>query len=122
MATAAPRRRRATTRYQRDTDASRLTFPLQLVIMVAVTVLSCAATLWLGLSGLKSDVRDIRTRMEMATEISTRDAKLLEERLNAVRETVTTLTREQRMQQLEVAQLKESILKMDSGMMRRVTP
>lgn len=55
-------------------DASKLSFPLQLVIMIA----SALAAVWASQYGLRSDVRDILTRMELQAQIVERDNKLIQ--------------------------------------------
>ena len=90
-------------------DAGKLSFPWQLVIIIV----SASGAIWTMQYGLRSDVRDIRTRMELQTEINAAQAKLQEERANALREVVLAMQRRQELQQFEVQALKETILKMD---------
>ena len=64
----------------KTTDASKLSFPLPLVIgaiMFAVTVMG---SMWM----VVSDVRDIRTRMELQKEIDAINRQLLEERFKSL--------------------------------------
>lgn len=52
---------------ERSTDASRLTFPLQLVIVIVTATLTASGVVWAERSGqqeLRSDVRDIKTAMD----------------------------------------------------------
>lgn len=45
-------------------DATRLSFPLQLVIVIGGGIIATVGAFWLATSSLRSDVRDILTRME----------------------------------------------------------
>jgi len=56
---------------RRSTDASRLTFPLQLVVIIVSSVMAASGAVWAQnvyqrqeMLGLRSDVRDIKTTME----------------------------------------------------------
>jgi hypothetical protein len=100
---------------RRKTDAAGLHFPLQLVIMIATTSAAAAVTIWGSQYGLRSDVRDIRTRMEMAAELAVVQTKLQEERAAALKAAIDAVQRDQRMTQFEVQGLKESLLKMQQG-------
>lgn len=99
------------TRRRRDTDATRLTFPLQLVILIATSSATAAVSIWGSQSGLRSDVRDIRTRMELQVEVDRTQAKLEEERAAALKEAIAAMQRRQELQQYELQSLKESLLK-----------
>lgn len=90
-----------------STDASKLSFPIQLVIMM----LTAAGSIWASQYGLRSDVRDIRTRMEMQARIDEMQAKLIEERAAGLRQAVEAMQRRQELQQYEIQGLKEAILK-----------
>ena len=79
-------------------DASKLSFPLQVVIII----LSAFAAMWASTYGLRSDVRDILTRMEMQAKLDERDTRILQERYDAIKEDVAALTREDRMRQFEL--------------------
>ena len=64
----------------KSTDASKLSFPLPLVIGAIMFAASVVGSMWM----VVSDVRDIRTRMEMQKEIDAVNAKLLEERFKSL--------------------------------------
>jgi len=62
---------------RRSTDASKLSFPLQLVILIVGTVLAGYASNYAGQSSIRSDqaqirsdVRDILTRLELGRDTS----------------------------------------------------
>jgi len=65
----------------RATDASKLTFPLQLVIIIVSGVVATVGAFWVATSTLRSDVRDILTRMELASRSESDRMKLQDERI-----------------------------------------
>jgi hypothetical protein len=82
----------------RSTDASKLSFPLQLVI----GIVSGTLMLYVALSGLRSDVRDISTRME-ARE------KLQDERSTSLKADLDFLKGRDTLRDLQIQELKEQI-------------
>ena len=81
-----------------STDASKLSFPLQLVI----GIVSGTLMLYLALSGLRSDVRDISTRME-ARE------KLQDERSSTIKADLDFLKGRDTLRDLQIQELKEQL-------------
>lgn len=107
---------------RRTTDASRLSFSLQLLILIASTCATAAGTIQWNQSGLReqlirqgSDVRDINTRLELAATLETAQSKIQEERAAALKAALEAVQRDQRMTQFEVQSLKESLLKLQNG-------
>lgn len=88
-------------------DASRLTFSLQLVILIV----GMSGGFWMATYSLRSDVRDILTRMGMQAEIDKTNARLQEERAANLRESIEAMKRRQELQQYEIQGLKEMVLK-----------
>lgn len=97
----------------RSTDATRLKFPLELVIIIVSAALSAAGGMWAVSYGLRSDVRDILTRMQAQEQIESEKAKLLDERFQTLRETVQDMKRRVELQQYEVQRLNETIARID---------
>lgn len=87
---------------QEAPDASRLSFPLQLVIFLVTTVLSVAGSQWATTYSLRSDVRDILTRQAA-------QAQLDEERAGNVRDAIGDLKRQQTLQAYEIQEIKLSL-------------
>lgn len=54
-------------------DASKLSFPLQLVILVITTAISVALSVTGTTWSIRSDVRDVATRMELRDETYRKD-------------------------------------------------
>ncbi len=100
-----------TDRPRRATDASRLTFSLQFVVLIVGAFLSTFGGIWAATWSLRSDVRDVLTRQTMQVEIDKTNAKLQEERAETLKEAISALTRQQQMQQYEIQNLKEMVLR-----------
>ena len=66
---------------RRSTDASKLTFPLQLVIVIIGGIVATVGAFWVATSTLRSDVRDILTRMELQSRSESDQLKLQDERI-----------------------------------------
>jgi hypothetical protein len=96
------------------TDASRLSFPLQLVILIVSTVVAAGGSVWVSQAGLKSDVRNIVTTMEAQERVQAIQAKLQDERLTSLREQMLSFQRRQELQQYELQGLKEVIIKLQN--------
>ena len=71
---------------RRATDASRLTFPLQMVIVIVGGILATVGSFWIATSSLRSDVRDILTRMEFQANRDIDWRRLQEERVKDLKE------------------------------------
>ncbi len=109
---------------RRTTDASKLSFPLQLVILIVTTAVTAALSVWGSQAGLRSDVRDIRTRME-AKVTSDAEANALKEKLQAeqaqrsaeqaaaLKLSIDSLFREIRMTQENVQNMREAVAKLE---------
>lgn len=94
---------------RRATDASRLTFPLQLVIVIIGGILATTGAFWVSTSALRSDVRDILTRMSLQSDIDRTNSKLVEERSKMLNDAVSELKRQQQMQYYDLQDLKRDV-------------
>lgn len=61
-------------------DATRLTFPLQLVIVIVGGVLGTTGAFWVSTAQMRSDVRDLLTRQQDQARVEELQQKLQEER------------------------------------------
>lgn len=95
---------------RRSTDVSRLTFTPQIVAAIVISFLAVAGGMWTSTYGLRSDVRDILTRMESQVQVSELSMKLQEERAKTLSESIEAMRRRQELQQYEIQGLKEVIL------------
>jgi hypothetical protein len=84
-------------------DATKLTFPLQLVLVIVVGVLAG----WGAAYSLKSDVRDILTRIEYQN-------KLQDQRMTSFGDTINDMKRRQELQQYEIAEMQKTLLRLES--------
>jgi hypothetical protein len=111
---------------RRGTDASKLSFPLQLVILIVSVALSAYASSAAGKWEVKSDIRDIVTRIQLGQEIAKAQAQAQDERFNALKTSIETqsstmkgsidaITRRQEMQQIQIGELKAAIEKLSQG-------
>lgn len=122
---------------RRNTDASKLSFPLQLVILIVATMSGAYASNYASKASdrddraqTRSDVRDILTRLQLGTQIQEAQSKANEERLNAlkaamdaqskaVNESLAAFQRRQEMQQLQISQLSEAFAKFSAQQGRK---
>jgi len=84
------------------TDARKISFPLQLVILLLSTF---ASALLAGVTvtyGIRSDIRDILTRQEMGQQIQN-------ERLNTMHETILEYKKRQELMEIEIRNLTVSV-------------
>jgi hypothetical protein len=99
-------------------EAKRLSFSLDEVIRFAVLTLAIAGAFWATTSGLRADISSqntnilaIKNAIETQGKLAASDMKLQDERLTNLRTTVEAMTRRQELQQYEIQQLKEMMLK-----------
>ena len=90
---------------RRSTDAMKLTFPMQFVIVIITTTLSIAGGYW-GMSSkqdkIQSDVRDILTKMDA-------QAKLQDERMGTMRDTISEMKRRIELQEFAVRAVQATV-------------
>jgi hypothetical protein len=99
----------------RGTSADRLSFTLRMVVAITVAAVGIAGVQWANTSSLKSDIRDIKTRLEARDQLDEVQAKLQEERAVQLREAVQAMRNRQELQQIEIQSLKEMILRSQQG-------
>lgn len=97
----------------RATDVQRLSFPLQMVIAAVIGAVTIYGTVQGATWGLRSDVRDILTRMQAQAELAAEKSRLQDERFNSLRDTVQDMKRRVELQQYEVQRLNETIAAMN---------
>ena len=105
----------------RTTDVSKITFTWQVVIVIVSTALTAYASQW----QMRSDVRDILTRMELGARIEESQSKLyandlaalkssIEAQSSAMKASIDAIQRRQEMQQIQISQLSDAIAKLSS--------
>lgn len=97
-------------------DASRLSFPVQMVVAIVFASLSAAGTVWATQSSstaqqsaLRSDVRDILTRMELQAKIAEAQSKLQEERTASMAKNISAVEARLQLYQYELQQFKDGL-------------
>jgi hypothetical protein len=107
---------------RRSTDASKLTFPLQLVVLIVAT----AITIYTTTAGIRSDLRDIGTRLELSRDIAKAQSVTADERLQALKASIDAqaltmkaaieaVSKKQELQALQIAELSEKISRLSAG-------
>ena len=66
------------------TDASRLTLPLAWVVGIVITVGGFGVTQALNMAAMRSDVRDILTKMQYEAQMNAKDEQLFDARFKAL--------------------------------------
>ena len=87
---------------QREVSAERLSFPLKVVITLVGAALSVCVFILSVTWELRSDIRDINTKLGAAAELQS-------ERLNNIREQLASIRRMQDLQNYEIQALKLSL-------------
>ena len=107
---------------RRSTDASRLTFPIQMVLLIAASAVSATASVWAmnttqrdQMGTLSTSMSVIIAKMDAQKQLEEEKARLQDERLGSMREALNDMKRRVELQQYEVQRLNETI----QGMKRR---
>ncbi len=102
---------------RRSTDASTLTFPLQLVIAVATIAVTVYGSVWAANSrneaanaAMRQDIAIIRQMQTDQTKVDEYKAKLDEERSGAITRAIAELKARTEMTDLKVNNLRETVL------------
>ncbi len=96
---------------ERSTDVSKLRWTARDVLAIVAICLSVAGGMWASTYGMRSDIRNIMTRMDSASEALKLSVSLAEERAAALKDSIDSIKRRQELQQYEIQSLKEMILK-----------
>lgn len=100
-----------------DVQASRLSFPLQLVGTIAVVIVAILGSYYgtksaaeAENSAMRSDIRVILEKMSSAEKLETVKERLEDERREALKARMDSYEREQKLLRLEFQQLREQLL------------
>jgi hypothetical protein len=74
----------------KSTDASQLTLPIRWVVGIVMVVGGFGISQALSMAAMRSDVRDILTRMEYEAKMRENDARLLEARFASLDAQITS--------------------------------
>ena len=100
----------------RATDASKLTFPVQMVIAMIVMTCSIIGAVYGMTSGIResqfkteSNMRDMQTRMEMQQRVNEADARAQTVVFDNMKQTVEQLRAQVQLLQLQYAEINKQI-------------
>lgn len=101
----------------RSTDVSKLSFPFQIVIAIAVSAVSASATIWAvqrntetAIASMQSDIRDVLTRMEAQTKLDEANRRLADLQTNNMKESIDDLGNRVKLMELQYTQLAKEII------------
>lgn len=92
-----------------EIDASRLKFSLRLVIQIACAFLGGLAAMYTATSGMRSDLRDMRTMLTMQAEIDKVRQTLMDERAMTMKSDVLAMKAQQQVTNYDVQAIKTDI-------------
>jgi hypothetical protein len=106
---------------RRSFNAANISFPLQIVIGIVAT----AITIYTSLGGIRSDLRDIQTRLELGRDIAKAQSTAQDERMAAVKASIDStsatmkaaieaVSKKQEFQALQIAELSDKITKLSA--------
>lgn len=98
-----------------STDASKLKFSGGFVVQLVITIVTVALAIWGFQYGLRSDVRDILTRMEMQQKLNEDRNKALDSKIAEVRMQLTKSDTTAESLRQQVADLRERVIVMQSS-------
>jgi hypothetical protein len=90
-------------------DVMKLRFTPSTVVAVVAVCVSIVGGFWASTSGLRSDFRDMATRMETQQQVDTAYRKLQEERSTSFKEALDGLRRQQELQRYETQSVKDLV-------------
>jgi hypothetical protein len=110
---------------RRGTDASRLSFPLQLVLQLGALVVAMVVTIYTAQGSMRSDLRDIQTRLELGRDIAKAQTAAQDVQLTALKASVDStsatmkaaiesVSKKQELQALQIAELSDKITKLSA--------
>lgn len=90
---------------RRSTDVSRLKFPLGMVAAIVGTAIGIVTSQQIGQASLKSDMRDILTRMELSAKVSEADKRAQDVIYDTLQQSVKDLKGQVQLLQLQYGEL-----------------
>lgn len=112
-----PNLERRATILEQPVDVSKLRIQTRDVIGIVVVCLTIASSVWASTSGLRtdnqalrSDVRDIITRMQAQSNSSAAETKLQDERMANMQRAINDVKAQQTMQDLQIRSLRELVV------------
>lgn len=100
-------------------DATKLVLTPKIVVGIVVTVVAIYGGIWASTYGLRSDVRDILSRIETQKTAVEAASKLQEVQANTLNKSIDEMRRRQELQQYEIQSLKEAVLTGKTNLVRK---
>ena len=100
---------------RRQTDASKLTFPLQLVIVIIGGIIATTGAFWISTSQIRSDVRDMATQQREEQRVRDVERKLADERYESLKSAISAVTSAQRLEEIRNQEMRVSIAQMGTA-------
>jgi len=97
-------------REEKAVEASRLSFPLPMVAAIVGTALTVASANYISQAGLRSDVRDILTRMEFQSKLDEAEKKSRDMQSESTQDAINEMKRRLELVQIQYQQLRETML------------
>jgi hypothetical protein len=94
---------------RRSTDVNRLTFTFQTVIQIVSTAITIMGVTWWSNAEMKSDIRDMRTRMEYDSKIQEANDRANAVMADNMKESIAELKRQSTLLQLQYGELSKQI-------------
>lgn len=91
-------------------DLSRMTLSPGIVVSIIMAIVGIVGGQVASTWGMRSDIRDISTRIESQANRNQDAQRLQDERFSAMREKIDSFDKKQELQRLEIQSLKETIL------------
>lgn len=88
---------------------SKLTMTPGVVVSIVMICVSIAAGFYGSTYGLRSDMRDVLTRMELTAELERSNAKLQEQAIGQLRDSMVQMRQRTELMQLEVQSMQKTI-------------
>ncbi len=93
-------------------DVTKLVATPRIVFAIVTTVVLIFSTIWASTSGLRSDVRDILTRMTTEERVSVANAKVQELNNQLIKDSLGAVTKRQDLLTLQYNQLNEQMIRL----------
>ena len=94
---------------RRSTDVNKLTFTFQTVIQIVSTAITIVGVTWWSNAEMKSDIRDMRTRMEFESKIKVANDRADDLIAENMKESIAELRRQSTLLQLQYGELSKQI-------------
>lgn len=101
---------------RRSTDASKLTFPLQMVIAIVSVFLSACTGVWLATSGMNTKIDIIQQQMkdnaaleDIKNKLDEANRKLLEQSINTLRSEMNAVKGQEQLNGIDLGNLRREM-------------